>query len=152
MAKNTGHREGAAAVDKARVMFRPFRPAVDQEDPVPNPLRGAAAIVGAVDAVSPDGRLGRTDAQLEVEVIRAALDDAGLTIGDVDCVMSTNGMTASLELGERLGVRGRFTASTMTGGSSFEVPVQHAAPALPAGLCAGAGTGKGWWGERGVED
>ncbi len=98
-------------------------------------LRGAAAIVGAVDAASPDGQLGRTVAQLEVEMIRGALDDAGLTITEVDCVMSTNGMMASLELGERLGVRGRFTDSTMTGGSSFEVHVEHAAAAIAAGLC-----------------
>jgi acetyl-CoA acetyltransferase len=102
---------------------------------VTSQLRGAAAIVGAVDAVSPDGQLGRTVEQLEVEMIRGALDDAGLTITEVDCVMSTNGMMASLELGERLGVRGRFTDSTMTGGSSFEVHVEHAAAAIAAGLC-----------------
>ncbi len=41
-----------------------------------NELRGAAAIVGAVDAVSPTGVLGRTDAQLEVEVIRGALESS----------------------------------------------------------------------------
>lgn len=98
-------------------------------------LRGVAAIVGAADAVSPSGVLGRSDAQLEVEMVRAALDDAGLRITDVDCVMSTNGMMASLDLGERLGVRGRFTDSTMTGGSSFEVHVEHAAAAIAAGLC-----------------
>src|SRR3546814_19226851 len=44
-------------------------------------------------------------------------------------------MMGSLELGERLGVRGRFTDSTMTGGSSFEVHVEHAAAAIAAGLC-----------------
>ena len=102
---------------------------------MPNPLRAAAAIVGAVDAVSPDGRLGSSDAQLEVAMIRGALDDAGLAIGDVDCLMSTNGMMASLDLGERLGVRGRYTDSTMTGGSSAEVHVEHAAAAIAAGLC-----------------
>lgn len=100
-----------------------------------NPLRGAAAIVGAVDAVSPTGELGRNVHQLEVDMIRAALDDAGLEIADVDCVMSTNGMMASLDLAERLGVQGRFTDSTMTGGSSFEVHVEHAAAAIAAGLC-----------------
>jgi len=98
-------------------------------------LRAAAAIVGAVDAVSPTGQLGRTDAELEVEMVRGALDDAGLSIADVDCVMSNNGMMASLDLGERLGVRGRFTDSTMTGGSSPEVHVEHAAAAIAGGLC-----------------
>lgn len=98
-------------------------------------LRGAAAIVGAVDAVSSTGALDRTVEQLEVDMIRDALADAGLSIHDVDCVMSTNGMMASLDLAERLGVRGRFTDSTMTGGSSFEVHVEHAAAAIAAGLC-----------------
>ena len=98
-------------------------------------LRGAAAIVGAVDAVSPTGALDRPVGQLEVDMIRGALDDAGLTVGDVDCVMSTNGMMASLDLAERLAVQGRFTDSTMTGGSSFEVHVEHAAAAIAAGLC-----------------
>ena len=100
-----------------------------------NSLRGAAAIVGAVDAVSATGSLDRTVEQLEVDMIAAALDDSGLTIGDVDCVMSNNGMMASLDLAERLGVQGRFTDSTMTGGSSFEVFVEHAAAAIAAGLC-----------------
>ena len=100
-----------------------------------HPLRGAAAIVGAVDAVSPTGALDRTTARLEVDMVRAALDDAGLVIGDVDAVVSTNGMMASLDLAERLGVRGRFTDTTMTGGSSFEVHVEHAAAAIAAGLC-----------------
>ncbi len=98
-------------------------------------LRGSAAIVGAVDAVSPTGKLNRTVAQLEVDMIGAALADAGLAVGDVDCVMSTNGMMASLDLAERIGVTGRFTDSTMTGGSSFEVHVEHAAAAIAAGLC-----------------
>src|SRR3546814_3628911 len=88
-------------------MFRPARwhrstAGTDPERPiVPHPLRAAAAIVGAVDAVSPDGRLGRSDAQLEVEVIRGALEDASLTIADVDCLMTTNGMMGSPEPGDR---------------------------------------------------
>jgi acetyl-CoA acetyltransferase len=102
---------------------------------VVHPLRGATAIVGAVDAVSPTGALDRPVAALEVDMVKQALDDAGLTIGDVDAVISNNGMMASLDLAERLGVRGRFTDSTMTGGSSFEVHVEHAAVAIAHGLC-----------------
>jgi acetyl-CoA acetyltransferase len=102
---------------------------------VAHPLRGAAAIVGAVDAVSPTGALDRPVPKLEVDMIAAALEDAGLTIADVDAVISNNGMMASLDLAERLGVRGRFTDSTMTGGSSFEVHVEHAAAAIANGLC-----------------
>jgi acetyl-CoA acetyltransferase len=102
---------------------------------VTHSLRGTTAIVGAVDAVSPTGKLDRHVSRLEVDMVRAALDDAGLTIADVDAVISTNGMMASLDLSERLGVRGRFTDTTMTGGSSFEVHVEHAAAAITAGLC-----------------
>jgi acetyl-CoA acetyltransferase len=102
---------------------------------VVHPLRGATAIVGAVDAVSPTGALDRPVAALEVDMVKQALDDAGLTIGDVDAVISNNGMMASLDLAERLGVSGRFTDSTMTGGSSFEVHVEHAAVAIAHGLC-----------------
>ena len=100
-----------------------------------HPLRGATAIVGAVDAVSPTGALDRSVAALELDMVKEALDDAGLTIRDVDAVISNNGMMASLDLAERLGVRGRFTDSTMTGGSSFEVHVEHAATAIAHGLC-----------------
>jgi acetyl-CoA acetyltransferase len=102
---------------------------------VTHPLRGRTAIVGAVDAVSPTGSLDRTTAELEVDMVRAALDDAGLTIGDVDSVISTSGMMASLDLAERMGVQGRYTDTTMTGGSSFEVHVEHAAAAIDAGYC-----------------
>jgi acetyl-CoA acetyltransferase len=102
---------------------------------VPHPLRGSTAIVGAVDAVSPTGALDRSVDRLEVDMVRAALDDAGLTIADVDAVISTSGMLASLDLAERMGVHGRFTDTTMTGGSSFEVHVEHAAAAITAGLC-----------------
>ncbi|MDP1818992.1 MAG: acetyl-CoA acetyltransferase [Acidimicrobiales bacterium] len=100
-----------------------------------HPLRGQSAIVGAVDAVSPTGSLDRTASQLEVDMVRAALDDAGLSIRDVDSVISTSGMMASLDLAERMGVRGRYTDTTMTGGSSFEVHVEHAAAAISAGYC-----------------
>ena len=102
---------------------------------MPHPLRAATAIVGAADAVSSTGTLGRSVEDLEVEMIRDALADAGLDITDVDSVISTNGMMASLDLAERLGVQGRFTDTTMTGGSSFEVHVEHAAMAIANGLC-----------------
>ena len=49
-------------------------------------MRGSAAIVGAVDAASPTGKLERPVRQLEIEMIRGALDDAGLAISDVDAL------------------------------------------------------------------
>ncbi|MCU1353038.1 MAG: thiolase [Acidimicrobiales bacterium] len=99
-------------------------------------LRGAAAIVGVADAVSPTGELEGTVRALEVQVIREALDDAGLSLADVDAVFSCTspGWAASLELAEYLGIAPRWTDSTQTGGSSFEIHVEHAAAAIALGL------------------
>lgn len=100
-------------------------------------MRGAASIVGVSDAVSPTGELDGSVRSLEVQVIREALDDAGLTIADVDAVFcaTTPGWAASMELAEYLGLAPRWTDSTLTGGSSFEIHVQHAAAAIALGLC-----------------
>lgn len=97
--------------------------------------RGAVAIVGAVDAASPTGTLGRPVRALEVDMIRQALDDAGLALSDVDALFCSTGMMASMELAEYLRIQPRYTDTTMTGGSSFEVHVEHATAALALGLC-----------------
>ena len=49
-------------------------------------LRGAAAIVGVADAVSPTGELELTGRALEAAMVGEALADAGLTLDDVDGV------------------------------------------------------------------
>lgn len=98
-------------------------------------LRGRAAVVGVADAASPTGRLGRGARALEVEMIREALDDAGLPLTDVDGVFTAGGPMSSLELAEYLGIQPRYTDSTSTGGSSFEIHVEHAAAAIALGLC-----------------
>jgi acetyl-CoA acetyltransferase len=72
---------------------------------------------------------------MEVAVVREALADAGLSITDVDAVFCSTGVMATAELAEYLRIVPRWTDSTMTGGSSFEVLVEHAALALEAGLC-----------------
>jgi acetyl-CoA acetyltransferase len=95
-------------------------------------LRGAAAIVGVSDAASPTGELELSGRALEAEMIRQALDDAGLTLADVDGVCHT---FSSMGLAEYLGIHPRYTDSTNTGGSSFEVHAEHAAAAINAGLC-----------------
>jgi acetyl-CoA acetyltransferase len=95
-------------------------------------LRGAAAIVGVADIASPTGELDRYGRALEADMIRAALDDAGLTIADVDGVCTGGSSTG---LAEYLGVNARFLDGTMVGGSSYELHVEHAAAAIAAGLC-----------------
>ena len=60
----------------------------------------------------------------------AALDDAGLTFADVDGIAAVGNLMQASELAEHLGVRPRWVDNTMTGGSSFEVLVQHAVAAI----------------------
>src|SRR5256885_13793907 len=98
-------------------------------------MRGRAAIVGVSDDASPTGVLDDHGRTLEVRMITEALDDAGLSLKDVDGVCCAGGMgMGSLSLAEYLGITPRFTDTTMTGGSSYEVHVEHAAAALAAGV------------------
>ena len=95
-------------------------------------LRGAAAIAGVADDVSPTGELDRFGRDLEVAMVLDALEDAGLTLADVDGVFHPESAVA---FAEYLGLHPTFVESTMTGGSSYEVHVEHAAAAIAAGIC-----------------
>ncbi|MDG4669162.1 acetyl-CoA acetyltransferase [Mycobacterium sp. 236(2023)] len=98
-------------------------------------VRGAAAVVGVADEVSPDGIIDVPLRELEARVIRAALADAGLTLRDVDGLCTCTGGTLmhSVELAEYLGITTRFTDATQTGGASYGLYVEHAAAAIAAG-------------------
>lgn len=98
-------------------------------------IRGKAAIVGAVDMVSPTGKIGKPTRQVEMEVLKGALDDAGLSIHDVDGLYSIGGgPMGALELAEYCGMTKLTTIDgTNSGGSSFEIHVEHAAAAIAAG-------------------
>ena len=102
-----------------------------------HPLRGAAAIVGVADEVAPSGMIDGSLRSIEARTVKAALDDAGLTLADVDGVFTNSGpgWAPSMELAEYLGIQARWTDSTQTGGSSFEIHVEHAAAAIALGLC-----------------
>jgi acetyl-CoA acetyltransferase len=99
--------------------------------------RGAAAIVGVADAVSPTGELDGSLRSIEVGVVGEALADAGLSLADVDAVACCTGGIGmpSLELAEYLGVHPRWTDSTQTGGSSFELQLEHLVDGIAAGRC-----------------
>lgn len=102
-----------------------------------HPLRAATAIVGVATEVSPSGEIDRPIRELEASVVRRALDDAGLSVADVDGICTTTGGTLlhSVELAEYLGIAPRWTNSTQTGGSSYELYVEQAAAAIAAGQC-----------------
>lgn len=99
-------------------------------------VRGSAAVVGVADVVSPDGVIDVPLRELEAQVIRAALDDAGLTLRDVDGLCTCTGGTLmhAVELAEYLGIAPRFTDATQTGGASYGLYVEHAAAAIAAGM------------------
>ena len=94
-------------------------------------LRGRAAVVGVADAASPTGELDLRGRALEARMVAEALDDAGLTLADIDGVCHHS---SSMLFAEYLGIDARFTDSTMTGGSVFEVYLEHAASAIAAGV------------------
>jgi len=95
-------------------------------------LKGASALVGVADDASPTGELELSGRALEAAMIGEALGDAGLSLSDVDGVAHAN---SSVALAEYLGIHPRYTDSTHTGGSSYEIHVEHAAAAINAGLC-----------------
>ena len=71
-------------------------------------------------------------------MVSEALDDAGLSLDDVDGVCHVGPSTytgTSLGLAEYLGIQPVFTESTNVGGSSYEVHLEHAAAAAAVGLC-----------------
>lgn len=98
----------------------------------PKELRGKVAIVGASESdeigVLPD----KSALTLHAEAARNALDDAGLTIADVDGLF-TAGVT-SVQLGEYLGIVPRYSDGTNVGGCSFIMHVEHAMLAIAAGI------------------
>jgi acetyl-CoA C-acetyltransferase len=77
-------------------------------------------------------------AQLHAEVAKGALDDAGLTIQDVDgyfCAGDAPGL-GPLSMADYMGLKLRHLDSTETGGSSYVIHVAHAADAIAAGKCS----------------
>ncbi len=99
-------------------------------------IRRQACIAGAFEhptRKAPD----KTVAQLHAESARGALQDAGLTLQDVDgyfCAGDAPGLGAN-NMVEYLGLRVRHVDSTDTGGSSYVLHVAHAAMAIAMGRC-----------------
>jgi len=79
---------------------------------------------------------GKTAYQIHAESARGVLDDAGLSIKDVDGYF-TSGVSpiGVLTVAEHLNLQPRHLDSTSIGGSSFVSHVTHAAAAIAAGLC-----------------
>ncbi len=95
------------------------------------------AIAGAAESDIGKVADGLTPTDLMVQASLRALEDCGLRIADVDGLFAatTQLPMASLNLGEQLGVRPRYTDATQIGGSSPIAHLDHARAAISAGLC-----------------
>src|SRR3954452_20685625 len=98
----------------------------------------SVAVVGVAESDLGEVGPGMTPGDLMAQASLRALEEAGLSAGDVDGLFATSSQLpmATLNLGEELRVAPRYTDSTNIGGSSFEAHVQHARAALEAGLCS----------------
>jgi acetyl-CoA acetyltransferase len=100
--------------------------------------RGSVAIIGAAESDIGAVAALMSPIDLMAQGIFRALEDAGLSLADVDGVFSATSQarTSVMSLVEYLGLPDAFTDSTIVGGSSFEIHVAHAQAALEAGLCS----------------
>lgn len=99
-------------------------------------IKNKACVVGAFEHPTrhaPD----KTVAQLHAECAKGALEDAGLSLADVDgyfCAGDAPGL-GPISMADYLGLKLRHVDSTETGGSSYLVHASHAAQAIAAGKC-----------------
>ncbi|MET8521218.1 lipid-transfer protein [Nocardioides sp. NPDC004968] len=98
-------------------------------------LSGKAAIVG-IGATEFSKESGRSELQLSVEATRAALNDAGLTPGDVDGLTTfTMDTSAEIALARELGLGDlRFFSRINYGGGAACATIQQAAMAVATGV------------------
>ena len=99
-------------------------------------INSKAYIVGAYEhptRKAPD----KTVAQLHAESAKGALEDAGLTLADIDgyfCAGDAPGL-GMVNMVDYLGLNVRHMDSSEMGGSSYIAHVSHAAQAIAAGKC-----------------
>lgn len=99
-------------------------------------LRGKYAIVGVGETGYTRGSSCTTRA-LGTRAVRAAVEDAGLTMADVDGLLSYsfNDSTPSPTIAGDLGIRPNFHMDVYGGGSSIEALVGIAMGVIEAGMC-----------------
>jgi acetyl-CoA acetyltransferase len=90
------------------------------------------AIAGAAECDL--GVTNRSILGLQAQAVSRALDDAGLTLRDVDGIATTGvSRFSATQLADYFGVEPRWTDSTYAGGSAFEMFVARATQAIQAG-------------------
>jgi acetyl-CoA C-acetyltransferase len=100
-------------------------------------INGAAYIAGAYE--HPGRKLpDKSVAQIHADVAFGALEDAGLSLSDVDgyfCGNDVPGSMGGVSMAEYLGLKLSYLDTTNTGGSSYIAHVGHAAAAIAQGKC-----------------
>lgn len=101
-----------------------------------NALRGKAAIAGVATFGCGEAP-GFTDMEILARAARAAVDDAGLKMSDIDglCTASVASTMWPMPVIEHLGLNPRYIDGTMLGGSSFIAHLLPAMHALESGQC-----------------
>jgi acetyl-CoA acetyltransferase len=90
------------------------------------------AIAGV--ALSDGGTVAATPYALHQQAAKRALDDAGLSKGDIDGLCSTGlGSLQPIDVAEYMGLRPRWLDGTGVGGASWEVMASHAVDAIAEG-------------------
>ena len=99
-------------------------------------LRGKYAIVGVGETAYTRGS-GLTTRAMGTEAVRNAVLDAGLTMDDIDGMMSYSGndSTMSPTIAGDLGIRLNFHMDVIGGGSSTEALIGMAMGVIEAGMC-----------------
>jgi acetyl-CoA C-acetyltransferase len=100
-------------------------------------IKGKAYIAGAFEHPTRKAD-DKSVALLHAECAKGALEDAGLSIRDVDgyfCAGDAPGVMNTVGMVDYMGLNVRHIDSTDTGGSSYMVHVAHAAEAIAAGKC-----------------
>lgn len=112
-------------------------------------LSRSVAIVGVAESDEIGRVESKSSLQHHAEAAYNALDDAGLSIRDVDGLLTAGFST--LTIAEYLGIQPGYTDSTAVGGSSFVVHLAHAMAAINAGYCEVALVTHGQAGRSGRE-
>ena len=93
----------------------------------------SVAIVGVAESDEIGKVEGKSSLQHHAEAAYNALEDAGISMNEVDGLLSAG--FSNLTLAEYLGIEPKYTDSTSVGGSSFIIHIGHAMAAINAGYC-----------------
>ena len=96
-------------------------------------MPASAAIVGVAESDQIGKVEGKSSLQHHAEAAYNALEDAGLSIKDVDGLLTAGYSTYNIA--EYLGIEPDYTDSTSVGGASFVIHIAHAVAAIEAGYC-----------------